>query len=285
MAATKRRSGVFVRYWLSVGRGDFAISPKALESGPTFYCVAHEDTLAELRLESIRTRESRKLETLGVLVRGVAHDVNNLLQVILGGVQLLTDDAAPGDPRADTANRVNEAIDVATALSRQLVDFAREKAGAPRPVSLDAVVSGVDRLMATLLGDSHRLELVLDAGDALVLADPAALAQIVLNLVLNARDAMPEGGTVRIRTHRTTLEDRPAVCLTVRDEGVGMDEAVRARIFEPLFTTKGPEQGSGLGLSTVRRIVREIGGCIRVETAPGEGSTFDVCLPNASADG
>jgi two-component system cell cycle sensor histidine kinase/response regulator CckA len=234
-------------------------------------------------------RQAQKMEAVGRLAGGVAHDFSNVLAVILGYSDLLLHDLPPGDARLrESADGIVEAAHRAVGVTRQLLTLSRKKLLRTEILSLDKVVSDLGMLLARAIGERIEVTTRL-AGDVWpVLADADQLAQVLLNLAVNARDAMPDGGPLEIATANATLSYAPPetglapgryVTLTVRDGGCGMSEEVRARIFEPFYTTK--ETGTGLGLATVYGIVRQAGGAVRVESAPGRGSTFTVYLPAA----
>ncbi|MGC3999927.1 MAG: response regulator [Anaeromyxobacter sp.] len=232
-------------------------------------------------------RQAQKMEAVGRLAGGIAHDFSNVLAVVLGYADLLLRDLAPDDVRRrECAEGIAEAAHRAVGVTRQLLTLSRKKLLRPEVLSLDKVVRDLHRLLARAIGE--RIDLQLELAEALppVMADADQLAQVLLNLAVNARDAMPDGGPLRIRTGEARGPvrdlDLPAgrwVTLAVSDGGVGMSEEVRSRIFEPFFTTK--EAGTGLGLATVYGIVRQAGGAIRVESRPGAGTTFTVHLPAA----
>jgi signal transduction histidine kinase len=266
-------------------RRPFSAAESAAAAGPCDRVALVLEHLARRRAEAaVRERDAQlqsaeRLQALGSLVRGVAHDFNNTLTAILGNVQLIAE-SLPDNPDVQrSAERALDAVGFGAALARQLLDFSRSVDDGPRPVGLNEVVSGIDQLLRTLLGDRRLLVLDLDPRPGTVRAEPSRLAQVVLNLALNARDALPDGGTVEVSTRREDSEDGPWVVLAVRDDGVGMPPELCGRIFEPLFTTKGSGGGTGLGLATVRRIVAEHGGRVTVESAPGAGSTFEIRLP------
>jgi PAS domain S-box-containing protein len=234
-------------------------------------------------------RQAQKMEAVGRLAGGVAHDFSNLLAVILGYSELLQRDLPRGDARLrESADGIVEAAHRAVGVTRQLLTLSRKKLLRTEILSLNRVVSDLGRLLARAIGE--RIELATRLGEGLwpVAADADQLAQVLLNLAVNARDAMPDGGPLAIETSNVDLAAPPPetalapgryVALSVRDAGRGMSEEVRARLFEPFFTTK--ETGTGLGLATVYGIVRQAGGAIRVESRPGEGSAFTVYLPAA----
>jgi two-component system, cell cycle sensor histidine kinase and response regulator CckA len=234
-------------------------------------------------------RQAQKMEAVGRLAGGVAHDFSNVLAVILGYSELLMRDLPASDPRLrESAEGIIEAAHRAVGVTRQLLTLSRKKLLRPEVLSLNKVVQDLGRLLSRAIGE--RIELTTELGDGIwpILADADQLAQVLLNLAVNARDAMPDGGPLAISTANVDLAEPPRdlqldagryVTLTVRDGGCGMTDDVRTRIFEPFFTTK--ETGTGLGLATVYGIVRQAGGAIRVDSRPGQGSSFTVYLPVA----
>lgn len=235
-------------------------------------------------------RQTQKLDSIGRLAGGVAHDFNNLLSVILvySDLALLTLD--PSDPLHSHISEMKAAGQRAANLTRQLLAFSRRQVLEPRSLNLNEVVSGMEKMLRRVIGEDIQLSIESDAALGCVRADPGQFEQVLLNLVINARDAMPTGGSLIIRTANLRIDTAAAaegtqvvpgeyVALSVRDTGCGMSEAVRSRLFEPFFTTKPAGQGTGLGLSTVYGIVQQSGGHIRVESTPGKGSTFEVFLP------
>jgi signal transduction histidine kinase len=237
---------------------------------------------------------ARRLEAMGKLAGGVAHDFNNLLTVILGGCDLLLagPDADPG--RRELLEMVRGAGERGTSLTQQLLAFSSKQVLAPRAVRPNALVPGLVPLLRRLIREDIRLSVALDPHAGCVRADPVQFEQVLMNLVLNARDAMPQGGEVRIETAdadpAAPLPGVPGpvpagayVLLRVRDTGCGMTPEVLGRIFEPFFTTKGPGRGTGLGLATVYGVVKQSGGHIQVESAPGRGTTFSIYLPRDAA--
>jgi PAS domain S-box-containing protein len=244
--------------------------------------------ITEARELENQLRQSQKLEAVGQLAGGVAHDFNNLLTVIAGyGESLLTD--LEGEPR-EAAREISLAAERATALTRQLLAFGRQQLVQPRILDLNAVVRGFQGMLGRLIGEDVAFELSLDPSLGRVTADPGQMEQILLNLTLNARDAMPEGGNLRVQTCEVdALPENAAaapgtdpvryVCLSVRDDGCGMDGETHTRIFEPFFTTKEAGKGTGLGLSTVYGIVKQSSGEIRVRSSHGDGTTVEILLP------
>jgi two-component system, cell cycle sensor histidine kinase and response regulator CckA len=253
--------------------------------------VNMRDITAQRRLED-QLRQSQKLESIGQLAGGVAHDFNNLLTVILSCSEALQADLARG--RATDPELLDE---IATAgiraadLTRQLLAFARKQAIAPVPVDLAATVRGCEKLLRRVLGEDIVLEVHEVSPPWLVRCDPGQFEQVILNLAVNARDAMPRGGTITIETDHVevtqadSLAEAPPgqwVRLTVRDTGVGMNDEVKAHLFEPFFTTKGVGHGTGLGLATVYGIVTQSGGQLQVDSAPGRGTSIAVLMPRTT---
>lgn len=238
-----------------------------------------------------RLRQGEKLETIGTLAAGVAHDFNNLLMIIMGNAELLTLDMSPDSSGLHHVAEIVEAARGGAELTRQLLAFGRKQPVQLRSVDLNRAVGNMQKMLRRLLPEDIRIELLLADRMDLIQADVNQIEQVVMNLCVNARDAMPEGGTLTILTRTIDGEmtmDLPEasvcgqwVCLSVRDTGCGMDEETRKRIFEPFFTTKQKGKGTGLGLSTVYGIVRQHGGWIDVHSTPGAGSRFDVYFPKS----
>src|SRR6267143_1512385 len=251
--------------------------------------VLARDVSAQRQLEE-QLRQSQKMEAVGQLAGGIAHDFNNLLTAILGSTQLLLHNTPAGDPRREDAEEIRHAGLRAAELTRQLLAFSRRQVLAPKVLDLNAVVANMDRMLRRLLGEDVELATSLEPAAGAVNADPGQLEQVLLNLAVNARDAMPGGGRLSIGTTRFTLHEEhverrhrmPAgdyVCLVVADTGVGMDETTQAHLFEPFFTTKAVGKGTGLGLATVYGIVKQSGGYIWVYSEPGHGTTVKIYLP------
>jgi signal transduction histidine kinase len=258
--------------------------------------------LAELILKFRRTEEAlhqaedqlrhaQKLEAVGRLAGGVAHDFNNILTAIIGYSELLEARLAPGSQTGDFAQLIRQAGEKAAGLTAQLLAFSRRQLLMPRVLDLNALLAEMERLMQRVIGEHIRIQFDLRAEDARVCADPSQLEQVVLNLGVNARDAMPRGGTLTISTeNRRELDPKieavdgcpDYIFLVVTDTGSGMNAETKERIFEPFFTTKGPGRGTGLGLATVYGIVKQSGGGIAVESSPGQGSKFLVYFPRAT---
>ena len=241
-------------------------------------------------------RVSQKMEAIGSLAGGIAHDFNNLLSVILSYTGFAID-ALPEDSsiRHDLL-QVRMAGISSAAMVRQLLAFSRKQLLQSVPLDLNEVVAGIGKMLARVVGENIDLVQSLAPDLGLTLADPGQVEQVVMNLVVNARDAMPEGGRLAIETTNIEVDEEQAaqqrdmkagsyVQLTITDSGCGMDETTKARIFEPFFTTKEEGKGTGLGLSTVFGIVRQTGGCVRVDSTLGKGTTFRICLPRETAAG
>ena len=242
----------------------------------------------ELDSVNAQLRHAQRLTNVARLAAGVAHDFNNLLTVINGCCQLLLHALPEDDARRQLLEPIEQAGTRGAELAKRLLSFSRPAAPSRAPLSLNRVVSDLQPMLAALLGERVQVALNLEPSLWGVRADAAELSQVLMNLVTNARDAMPEGGTIVIRTanldrlHGGSSPPGGAfVELVVRDAGCGMTEEVRAKIFDPFFTTKSDGEGTGLGLATVRRIVAELGGDIDVETAPGRGTTMRMRLPRA----
>jgi two-component system cell cycle sensor histidine kinase/response regulator CckA len=240
---------------------------------------------AEMRA---RSSDAQRLEAVGRLASGVAHDFNNLLAGIRNLLELALDELPAGSTVRDDLTLANRTAERAAGLARQLLLFgagrkrSAEPDGTPRAVRLDAVVREIEPLLRTFLKATHDCQLVLPRDPAWVHADPTELEQIVLNLAINARDAMPEGGTITVRVDRESVRQWT---LRVVDTGIGMDETTRQRALDPFFTTKPVGSGTGLGLSVVYGIVARAGGTLDLTSAPGEGTTVAVHLPHAEAPG
>jgi PAS domain S-box-containing protein len=239
---------------------------------------------ADAKLSKQRLSRAQKLETLGCLAGGVAHDVNNLLTAITGCAELLLENLPKDHPSRAEADEIRRAVGRAAELTDRLLTISRRPGGLTRPVYLATVVKEMAPILRRLLPADVKLEVSLGENLGPVLADPGLIEQVLLNLVINAGQALPEGGLVTVELAEAAAGGAgvagPCVRLSVRDDGVGMTEKVRARIFEPFFTTK--ESGSGLGLSTVAETVRLSAGGLDVESAPGKGSVFRVYWPLAS---
>ncbi|MBI1951731.1 MAG: PAS domain S-box protein [Acidobacteria bacterium] len=257
---------------------------------PAVLAVAH-DVTARLNLES-QLRQSQKMEAVGRLAGGVAHDFNNLLTVITGRCNLILRGINGNAAMRQELEEVRKAGERAAALTRQLLAFSRKQALQPKVIDLNTVIEGMSKLLHRLIGEDVELVSTLAAGLRHVKADPGQIEQVVMNLAVNARDAMPGGGRLTIETSNTRLDSSrlanlPAatagdyVMVRVSDTGKGMNDQVQSHVFEPFFTMKEKGEGTGLGLATVYGIVRQSGGHIWLESAPGKGTTFIFCLPAA----
>ncbi len=248
------------------------------------------DITGELRLQE-QLQQAQKLEAMGRLAGGIAHDFNNQLTVINGYCELISRHFQEGGPVAEGIAHIRASSDQAALLTRQLLAFSRRQKIEPRVLDLNAVVSGTGGMLERLLGTQVHLVCSLNAETRPILADAGQMQQVVMNLALNARDAMPAGGTLRLETGNLYLSAEQAgqralspggyAVLTVSDTGTGMDEATRLHIFEPFFTTKAAGKGTGLGLATVYGIVKQHHGAIEVESQPGKGSTFRILLAHS----
>jgi two-component system cell cycle sensor histidine kinase/response regulator CckA len=240
------------------------------------------------RLEE-QLRQSHNMEEAGRLAAGAAHDLNNLLTMIYGHSDLLSEQVRNDQMREDVA-MISSACERAMSLTKHLLAFSRRQAPEIRLVNLNQVISDFEPLLRGLVGRDVELVTTLNEGLDYVMADSRQLERVIMNLVVNARDAMPQGGKLLIETSHAESahvpEDSrdgampgPSVLLTITDTGTGMDEATLSRLFDPFFTTKAPGKGTGLGLSTVREILKQNGGAIWVESKPGEGTSFKLALP------
>ncbi|MGH7350556.1 MAG: ATP-binding protein, partial [Candidatus Rokuibacteriota bacterium] len=246
-----------------------------------------------LRQSEEQLRQAQKMDAVGKLAGGIAHDFNNLLMVIRGDSDLMLRRLAPGHSLRSNAEGIRDAADQAATLTRQLLAFSRKQVTAPRLVDLNGIVASIHAMLQRLLGETINLVTVTAPDLGGVKADPGQMEQMILNLCVNARDAMPDGGRLTVRTANVDLDEAaaapwsdvrpgPYVLLEVGDTGVGMDVETRSHLFEPFFTTKEQGKGTGLGLSTVYGTVKQSGGHISVESDPGHGSTFTVYLPRAA---
>ena len=277
----RKKSGEVIE--VEIGGGPLMFHGRAAVLGLANDVTARTSLQAQLH-------QAQKLESLGLLAGGVAHDLNNLMGVVLGYGSLTLDRLEPASPLRRNVERMQKAAGQAVSIVQQLLAFSRKQIQQPRMLSLNAIVENVKELLQRLLGDHIQVSIETDPNLGTAKVDPGQFEQVIMNLALNARDAMPEGGRLRIRTANVELHEAdpksgldspagPLVMLEVSDTGSGMDAKTQARIFEPFFTTKGPGKGTGLGLSTAYGIVKQSGGSISVHSEPGHGATFNIYLP------
>jgi two-component system, cell cycle sensor histidine kinase and response regulator CckA len=254
----------------------------------------NQETLASASESEKTLEQSQKMEAIGRLAGGVAHDFNNLLAVITGYSDLVLDDAALSDTNRTKVEQIKQAANSAASLTRQLLMFSRQQVIEPIVLDINQIVTNTEKMLRRLIKENIEFTVVLDKQLTRVKADPGQIEQIVLNLVVNARDAMPDGGKLRIQTrsvrvngdspqHEASAKNGHFALLEVSDTGVGMDEQTQGHIFEPFFTTKAVGEGTGLGLATVYGIVKQSSGHIEVESQVGRGSTFKIYFPSAQA--
>ncbi len=242
--------------------------------------------ITDLSAQKVLEREflqAQKLEAVGTLANGIAHDFNNLLMGIMACSRMAGAELEPESSVKDLFDEIAAAANRGIALTRRLLNFSRKQAVELRPTSINAVVGENQTMLRQLLGEDVALEIELAPAGAHVLADEGLIDQILINLLINARDAMPKGGEIHIATREPAGDSQ--VVMEVRDNGCGMSPEVRARIFEPFFSTKGPERGTGLGLSTVQRIVGQLHGSIEVESQVDRGTTFRLTFPRSQPVG
>jgi two-component system cell cycle sensor histidine kinase/response regulator CckA len=246
----------------------------------------------DLRGAEAQLRQAQKMEAVGRLAGGIAHDFNNVLTVIKSFTEFLLEDLDDADARRADVQEIAKAADRAAGMTRRLLAFSRRQVLQPRQLDLNGVIAGMERMLQRLIGDDVRIIASLDSALLPVQADPGSIEQVILNLAVNARDAMPSGGTLTIETHNARLDrpdatwaiqPGPYAMLTIRDTGHGMDAATQARIFEPFFTTKGQGEGTGLGLAMVYGIIKQSRGHVWVSSKPDHGTTFTIYLPQVTA--
>jgi len=247
-----------------------------------------------LRHKDVQLQQSQKMEAMGRLAGGVAHDFNNLLTVMRGFSEMIVGSLDPSVAGRKYAEEVLKAAERASGLTRQLLAFSRKQVLEPRVIDLNGIISNLEKILRQLIGKDTNLSTKLDPNLGWVKADPSQIEQVILNLSVNAHDAMSEGGSLIIETANTELDERfarqsadlrpgPYVLLSVSDTGTGMDQATLAKLFEPFFTTKAPGKGTGLGLSIIYGIVKQSHGHVAVTSKMGCGTTFKIYLPQVEA--
>jgi two-component system cell cycle sensor histidine kinase/response regulator CckA len=285
-------AGNKVTYDVSVNGTDYQahVAPLTSSNGETIGCIGLAVDVTERKALEMQMRHAQKMEAVGRLAGGIAHDFNNLLTVITGYSDLTLLRLDPNDPSRKNLDEISKACDRATGLTRHLLAFSRKQVLNPRVLNLNTIVSEMNRMLPRLIGEDIELviELCPDLGQ--VKADSGQIEQIIANLVVNARDAMPFGGELAIGSANIVMDEEiasryesaqsgPYVILTVSDTGHGMDPETMGRVFEPFYTTKEVGKGTGLGLSTVYGIVKQSGGFISVDSEVGRGTTFKIYLP------
>ncbi|HXQ28876.1 MAG TPA: PAS domain S-box protein [Gemmatimonadales bacterium] len=272
-------------YWHSA-----SICPITDATGRMTHFIAIQEDITTRQILEQQLRQAQKLEAVGRLAGGVAHDFNNILTAIISYSDLLREDLSPGHPALEEVAEIRKAGDRAAALTRQLLALSRQQVLEPRVLDLNELVMNLEKMLRRLIGEDVKLITVLEPTLGAVKADPGQLEQVIMNLAVNARDAMPEGGELVIETRNAVLDNEYAfehdpmapghyVQLAVTDSGTGMDEATKAHLFEPFFTTKEKGKGTGLGLSTVYGIVKQSGGYVWPYSELGQGATFKIYLP------
>jgi two-component system cell cycle sensor histidine kinase/response regulator CckA len=272
---------------------DVEISRSSLIVGGRSQCLVVARDISQQSALEEQLRQAQKFETVGQLAGGIAHEFNNLLTAILGHVEMLADDLAPGDPRAADVTGIRQSAELAASLTQQLLAFSRKQILQPTVLDLNQIVDRTRRILHRVIGE--HIELVTCTSPDLwrVMADAGQIEQILLNLVVNARDAMPRGGLLTLQTQNVTFDEERAqraglepgnyAQLSVIDTGVGIAPDVREHLFEPFFTTKERGRGTGLGLATVYGIVKQSGGHISADAESVHGARFDVYLPQTKA--
>ncbi|GMV99998.1 MAG: hypothetical protein AMXMBFR84_11370 [Candidatus Hydrogenedentota bacterium] len=254
--------------------------------------INSRDVTDRLALEQ-QLLQSQKMEGIGRLAGGIAHDFNNLLTCIMGYSEYITAKSLPGDWYVPHVTEITQASRRASELTRQLLAFARKQISEPRNTNLNALLTNIDKMLCRLIGEDIELVTIPSTEPSVALIDPVQFEQVVLNLIVNARDAMPEGGKITVELDHVELDDEyskshpevlpgPYILFAVSDTGAGMTEEVKSHIFEPFFTTKGPGKGTGLGLAMCYGIVKQSGGHIWVYSEPGRGTTFKIYLPRVA---
>ncbi len=277
------------------GRELFVLTTKVPvrdSSGNIMGFVGISRDITERKHLEAKLLQAQKMEAIGQLTAGIAHDFNNMLTAINGFAELMQMSLSSGDPLRPMADKIFDAGQRAANLVRQLLTFSRKQIVAPKIIELNAIVTGMDKMLERIIGEHIQMSANLAPGLWFVTADPSQMEQIIVNLAVNARDAMPSGGKLIIETANVVLDRAfvaahleaqpgPYVLLTISDTGVGMSEDVKAHLFEPFFTTKEPGKGTGLGLATIYGIIKQCEGCILVSSVVGQGTSFKIYLPRA----
>ncbi len=269
------------------------VSLSHLQTEHGSFAIAFISDISQRKQLEDQLLHAQKMEAVGRLAGGVAHDFNNMLTVISGYNRMMLDDLPPDDPLRANAEEIQVAADRAAALTNQLLSFSRRQIMRPRVIGVNATIANIEKMLHRLIGEDVDLVLSPSSEAGNINADPTAIEQVVVNLVVNARDAMPSGGKVTIETANATLDSTYArshlgvhpgefVMIAVSDTGMGMDAETRSHIFEPFFTTKAKGKGTGLGLATVYGIVKQSGGDIWVYSELGKGTTFKLYFPRVA---
>src|SRR5207253_8513258 len=271
------------------------VAAENLELGNApYHLLILQDITDRVRLEN-ELRQAQKMEAVGRLAAGVAHDFNNILTVILGNTSMQLRNARLDEKLATSLNHVQCAAERATALTRQLLAYSRKQMIQRRSLPLNEVVEQTVTMLRRIIGEHIAIDMQLAPDLPPIFADPSNVDQVIMNLALNARDAMPDGGRLILTTTRVEIDKAyrarnneaqlgPHICLAVKDTGHGMDTATVARIFDPFFTTKDPGKGTGMGLATVYGVLKQHGGWVEVDSAPGRGTIIRTFFP-LCADG
>jgi PAS domain S-box-containing protein len=271
---------------------EFTVTPHLKEQAVTAISGIARDVTQRKQLEA-QLHQAQKIEAIGRLAGGIAHDFNNILSIIMGYADLAMTRLKHDQETCRCVQEINRAAERAGALTRQLLAFSRKQTLQPEVLDLNAVIASLEKMLRRLIGEDVALDIVPNAALGRVKADVNQIEQVLMNLVINARDAMPDGGTITIQTANVVLDEQYAashpdvaaghyVMFSVTDTGTGMTAEVKARIFEPFFTTKPQGKGTGLGLATVRGIVSQSGGHIALDSEPGRGTTFRIYLPRVN---